>query len=630
MSAVFGSLSTSMSRSLWVNLWRTWFARLVLLTTLVLLLFLMCAAGSVLYQVRAQAVAKLENDSVVNLAAQMEREFLRLQHVFDISRVAPHIDKHEELALRLEIFASRVELLRDGPSVSVMQSLAEYQQLLPRLDEFVFWLDSGLAQGLTVEILSESALSKMHDLLPSVQQLSFAFNSQVLRQSERQQEKILWLTQRVMYFTAALCLGLVFSAYAILAWKREQIKTQDNLIRLNEGLTKANALAAEAGLAKTRFVANMSHEMRTPFHGILGALEIIKKDNLSEESRRLMGIAVKSANRLLYMINSLLELSSLDAGKISLKYEKTNLKNLINHVVQEFQHDAVSKGLWIRVEPGFDDLEIFIDKTRVSHIVSALVDNSIRYSNTGEILVQLDRVPNDSMGQAWLVKVRDQGPGISQDLLPRLFTRFTQADESRSRLHEGLGLSLTIAKSVARFMGGDLNYKKQVVGACFELLVISRPDLCTADASVLTNHNQKRLKVLVVEDHVANARLLMHHLKTMGHESVWAKDGEDALLKFDYQYFDVVLMDIHMPKMDGLTATKHMRLNANKFKSDTPIFAITADVLGELSCDYKKFGFCGLLAKPYRPDELLQLLSLVGPRHTGALEKNYAIDIPFS
>lgn len=604
------------------NVFRFW----VLLCSLVSLILLVGVTGFVLMQSRAVTDERIANESIATLAFQVEREYLRLRHSFQlISIISDRKNEHDwlDLVQRYEVLVSRVLLLREMPGNSLIKDMPEYQRLMSGLNELFAWLDSRMQKSSMPHSFVTESLLRLDQLSLAVQDFSFSVNRQVLRQSENQQVLALRLERWVIGFSSALGVTSILAAIALLEWQRKQRLTQENLSQLNQELALARDEAIAGSQAKSRFVANMSHELRTPFNGVLGALQLLDSRNLPESDQELLTTARNSAEHLLQLLNDVLDLSALDEGKLVLHYQPLNMKDLVLSVVSMLRPMALDKGLELRVISDAPEVASWVlaDATRIRQVLINLLGNAIKFTENGSVSLHLRALAIAPMQWKWHIKVHDTGPGVSPDMVSRLFKRFEQADESTTRRHEGIGLGLEISRALARSMGGDLIYIAQNQGACFEFS-LTLENSAASPLSVSTSTKKTKVyeqdamssgmfKVLVVEDHPVNARLLTQQLTQLGYESVWVKNGQLALDQVLEQHFDLILMDIHMPVMDGLQATRCIRSMSNVKVAAIPIIAVTADILGDARDRYFQAGMNGVLEKPYRKEDLAACLAEV-------------------
>lgn len=336
-------------------------------------------------------------------------------------------------------------------------------------------------------------------------------------------------------------------------------------------LVEAKNKAEQANRLRGEFLANMSHEIRTPMNGILGMTELAMSTNDTQVQKEYLSLARDSASHLLHIINQILDFSKIEAGALELEQLTVCPAQLIRHTARSIEQLAQAKGIDLQVEndPALPDL-VWMDPVRVRQVLTNLIGNAIKFTEDGKVTV---RSKVHATAEADTVRleilVADTGIGFDATRTDALFSPFTQADGSITRSYGGTGLGLAITRSLVQLMGGDVDAtSEQGRGACF---TISFPVKCVtlaatqADATLVDadesepRSSTKPLSVLLVEDHEINRKLAQIMLQRMGHAFVTANDGQQALDCLDKESFDVVLLDVMMPVMDGITALKAWR-----------------------------------------------------------------------
>ncbi|WP_052262390.1 hybrid sensor histidine kinase/response regulator [Pseudoalteromonas luteoviolacea] len=376
-----------------------------------------------------------------------------------------------------------------------------------------------------------------------------------------------------------------------------------------QALEKAMHDAELAVSAKSRFLANMSHEIRTPMNGILGTIQLLEQEaSFSEEQKQLLKLANVSGSNLLTLINDILDISKLEQGQISLYAEPFELKSTIEHLIQLTQNRSHSKPIYMTytIAPN-TPLEIASDQHRLQQVLLNLLSNAYKFTAQGEISVFIQLNPKD--GQQLLFTIKDSGIGIRPDQQDKIFDPFCQEDDSTTKRFGGTGLGLSICQQLVSLAGGIiLCESKPNEGSTFTFTWPYAP-CCLIDQTRSAEDQCAQLSghILLAEDNAINQVVISAMLEKLGLRVDVAKDGVQALEKVNKDYFDLILMDVHMPKMDGIEATKQLR--AHPQHSQMIIIAITANVFLEDIATYYSAGMDDFIAKPVEMTKLESILS---------------------
>jgi len=371
-------------------------------------------------------------------------------------------------------------------------------------------------------------------------------------------------------------------------------------------LSQALQTAKRASSAKSDFLANMSHEIRTPMNGILGMTELALGTDDTRLHKEYLTLARDSANHLLHIINEILDFSKIEANALELECLPVSPAQLIRHTARSLEQLANAKGvaLLVETEPSMPDW-VLLDPVRMRQVLTNLIGNAIKFTNKGHVRVSTSCEPTDDpQVVAVCIRIADTGVGFDPSRKEALFSPFTQADGSVTRSFGGTGLGLAITRRLLQLMGGDVTADATPgQGAVFEVrlpLRLAPPDV--ALPAVAPERPgvafDRRLSVLLVEDHEINRKLAEIMLARTGCDCVCAKDGEEALAALAQHNFDVVLMDVMMPVMDGLSALRVLREREAGTGRRTAVLMVTAHAM---TGDRERFlaaGADGYVSKP--------------------------------
>lgn len=388
----------------------------------------------------------------------------------------------------------------------------------------------------------------------------------------------------------------------------------------SEALMKDALISAgEANSKKSEAIAVLSHEMRTPLNGILGAISLIDCGSLDASQKKYLDISKQSANTLLGHVNHVLEVSRLENAKVKIKREAFNLDELLSGIVKENTAQAEKCGTTLSLSP-FKGVPrgIVTDRSKLQDIVSNLVANAVKFTKGGKVELWVSVTSEGLLD----IRVTDTGPGISKTALASIFEPFSVAHSGYDREHEGTGLGLCIAARTTEALGGNISVISNIgKGSEFRALIpfelADRDQLAITKASteILDRSNQKKktntmqeLQVLIVDDNEINRIVLEDMCRNQGCITTTANDGDDALRKVKKREFDVIFMDISMPKMDGTEATRRIRARAGP-NQYTPIFAQTANASVEDHDRFRDAGIDGVLIKPLSQPKLATTLA---------------------
>ena len=563
-------------------------------------------------------------DSVTAPAFLLDREFLRFVSALDVfvnSRTPPSA---EDLGTRLDILLSKVETLRESPGSALLLQNKPVAQSLDQIVAFAKSAEQALAANPPDRATLQRLLAQMQAF--SAESLALGNSADLLGAQllERQTLDLLEQNLQILGLTAGQLLLLILVAWGLVWRSRVQQREESALKLLNEDLALARQAADRANLGKSLFLANMSHELRTPFNGVMGFLSLLSKTKLSAEQADLVNVANDSAHHLSQLLNDILDLSALESGKLSLSKEAVHLAGFLRGIEATFQPLAAQKGLQFELKSEIEeDLWVQSDSTRKRQILFNLIHNAIKFTQQGKVTLHA-RTVDQAQQRCLELRVEDTGIGMDESALAQLFQRFFQVDSGLSRQFSGVGLGLQISMSLARRLGGDITVQSQsLVGSAFTVrlpLVVWTglvAPLASAPPLVGATSAERGLRILVAEDHPVNQKYLSILLQRLGHEATFCDNGELALSALTQGDYELVLMDIHMPVMDGLTATRAIRALPSP-QSQIPIIALTADVLQEARDQAKLAGVNAFIAKPVKQEDLEPVMADVVARAKSA------------
>lgn len=381
---------------------------------------------------------------------------------------------------------------------------------------------------------------------------------------------------------------------------------------------KAKELAEFATQTKTIFLAKMSHEIRTPLNGLISTTDILKKCKLTNEQKELVYIIDSSANRLMDIVNEILDLTKIESGKVELDMRDYNIRDLVKEVVNIHKISANEKGLSLNYFVDHEIPQILeSDDHRIKKILSNLVSNAIKFTDKGSVKLIVNTETDKNKKLNIKFNVVDSGIGIAQEQQEKLFNEYSQADSSIERKYGGTGLGLHITQSLVNLMNGAIGFESQPGKGSsfwFTILLIEAKSKITKKLIVekdkTPDKQPGKLNILLAEDNLINQKVTMIHLKNSGHYVEVADNGKIALDKFMENQYDVILMDIQMPEMDGLEATRAIR----KYEKEHPerkkvrIIALTANVVSREADTCYKAGVDHFISKPFKPQDLSDAL----------------------
>jgi len=430
--------------------------------------------------------------------------------------------------------------------------------------------------------------------------------------------------------TVPVILSIAFACYAMRRWK--ELRDKIHKLRITElKLRDMAAKAKAASIAKSQFLANMSHEIRTPMNAILGFGELLADETLTDQQRDYVDTIHDSGKHLLDLINDILDFSKIEAKQFEMEMVECSLGRILNFIESTMRFMAEEKSLDFKIVEG-DNLpeRIRTDPTRLRQCLINLINNALKFTEKGHVYLNVSLEYRDDDNQPYIrFDIEDTGIGIPEDKQKQIFGAFVQADGSTNRKYGGTGLGLAITKQLAELLGGELTFTSEVGrGSVFSIAIPAGLDV-TKQSSLdihATHIDPHRVKaeqsgffghILVAEDVPTNQMLIKSLLERMGLQVTIVEDGKQVLQKVLTQQFDLILMDIQMPIMNGYEATQELR----KQEIKTPIVALTASVMKGDEEKCIEAGCDDYLPKPIDRRELLEKLIKYLPSKTDALSK---------
>jgi PAS domain S-box-containing protein len=391
----------------------------------------------------------------------------------------------------------------------------------------------------------------------------------------------------------------------------------EELVRLRTSeLAEAKEVAESATRAKSAFLANMSHEIRTPLNAITGLTHLMKRDGVTEKQTTRLDKIGHAGQHLLGIINDILDLSKIEAGKLTLEHAPVTMAAIAANVISMLQDRAQAKGLELRLETEALPHHLLGDPTRLSQALLNYAGNAVKFTEHGSVTLKIKKMHEDADAVLVRFEVADTGPGIDPETQAKLFSAFEQADSSTTRQHGGTGLGLAITRHLAELMGGESGlHSTPGQGSAFWFTARLAKGSASADmvaqmhelsAEIALKKHHAGSRILLVEDDLINREVALELLADVQLDVDCAEDGEQAVLLAGKNRYALILMDMQMPKMDGLEATRAIR--AQPELQATPILAMTANAFVEDKARCFEAGMNDFIAKPIDPEVLFETL----------------------
>jgi len=577
-----------------------------------------------------QDVSRNQVDSIMWQAYQLGNELNRLDDALHHATDPATTVDATYLLERYEVFFSRIQLVTDMPRKDLLEPTPAYREAIEQLRLFTGLADPMLAEPEKL-LGNAAALQELRagadELKPKLHELTRAANRAVAQVVDERNLQLRDQSVLVVLLSILQAAAMALLVFALVRHARRQKQENRKLRELSQQLEVARDEAEAANHGKSIFLANMSHEIRTPFQGLMGMLSLLDDPRLDSQQKDYLNTARDSARHLLGVLNDILDVSTMESGTLKLSPAPTHLRDLVQEVEGLMQVAARDKGLTLLVSAANDLPEwVLADATRVRQIMFNLLSNAIKFTSVGSVIAEIKRQRDNPDGI--IIRVRDSGMGMDADTVQNLFTRFYQADNSLRRRVGGTGLGLEISRNLARMMDGDIAVQsKPGVGSIFTVNV--NLPACKAPANnglvpVGDNHTHRRLRVLVAEDHAINLKYMSILLERMGHDAVFCENGQEALDLIRTQPFDVVLLDYHMPVLDGLATTEAIR-SLKGPASRIKVILVTADVVNDTRKRAIEVGVDEFTSKPLQAADLQLALLHCGLLDTESMQADIGI-----
>jgi len=406
-----------------------------------------------------------------------------------------------------------------------------------------------------------------------------------------------------------MALTLTFS-YTILRTNKNNeeaiLKENANLRKAEMELLKAKKKAEVAANTKSRFLSNMSHELRTPLNGIIGVSNLLSQESYMPHQKQSLDILRYSSEHMMTLINDILDYHKIEAGKLELEMRPVNIMKFMNRIINQFSGQIQLKGLQFNTAIDIHlDNEMFTDDTRLNQILNNLLSNAIKFTETGSISLTAKQLHSTSERATVQFVVKDTGIGIPELKHREIFRSFTQADIDTTRKYGGTGLGLTISKRLINMFNSELMLKSQEgKGSEFFFTVVLR---INQESKLYIEEDHSRqlaslegVRILIAEDNKVNMSIAKRFMNKWGIVVEEAVNGKEAVERFRNGSYDLMLIDLEMPEMDGPSALKEIR----RFNKSVPAMAFTAAVYDNMENDLLKKGFVDYIHKPFRPEVL--------------------------
>lgn len=409
--------------------------------------------------------------------------------------------------------------------------------------------------------------------------------------------------------------AIVFTGYIIFFSLQSLILS----FRFAHSLQEAKKQAEEGLKTKSEFLSTMSHEIRTPLNSVIGMSHLMIKNNPRQDQKEQLDVLLFSAGNLLSIVNNILDYNKIEAGRISFEQIDMDIENIVQNIASGSKNAVDVKGINLVLKMPEKRLpKVIGDPTRLTQVINNIVGNAIKFTEVGQVVIEIITNVQTTDGVSVTFKILDTGIGISKEKQQLVFEQFTQADSSTSRSFGGTGLGLAISKKILELQGAVLHLESEPGQGSLFYFTLPFPVAktqpvasSTSSKEVRQNKNLTGFEILLVEDNPINVLVAKSFLQGWGAVIEVAENGQQAIDKLDTDRHKIVLMDLHMPVMDGYTAVRKIREKGITI----PIIALTASLPNEVAAEVHGLGIDGMVLKPFVPEELYNTVlrfSLVG------------------
>jgi two-component system, sensor histidine kinase len=584
---------------------------------LLVLAFLPLAMFYAQYRNTALKPLQYSIDSIFPMSYLLEREHARFAataHYESEHMTGQSAATLQVLKQRYEVFISRFLIVKNLPNLDTLQKLPEFERVNASLEEFIKKIDPIMERVGRGDATADDLKEIVKDIDKNTALLLDFTNiaqSVVYKMNEEQAALVNTQGNWIFGLIAAQWFLLIGALLTLILYIGKQRAQNMVLLKVTKELRASNLKAEQANQAKSMFLANMSHELRTPFQGLMGMLHLLSETPMTAAQLDYSNTAISSARHLLGILNDILDSSAIESGAMALNIAPLNLPSLIFEVEALMLSAANQKEIELRVV-GINSLPVWIegDAKRLSQVFFNLLSNAIKFTDAGMVQLELVVLPSTSDGQLPVLscKVRDTGIGMNAATVKSLFARFHQGDNTIHRRYGGSGLGLEISLNLARLMGGGIVVNStEGVGTTFTFEFPYQTAMVPALPQAAVFQPMQNLRILIAEDHPVNVKYLEILLEKMGHTTVCCENGALVLECLKDTHVDVILMDLHMPVLDGISTTRAIR-NLEGGLADVKIIMISADILPEARRLAMEAGVTEFLSKPVQAASLQQAL----------------------